>query len=72
MGHIEETELEQLLDGTLPFLRRRLVKRHLDVCPDCSKRMERIRLEKEEFDRMVVELRRLEEADRQSSKLTFR
>lgn len=72
MGHIEETELEQLLDGTLPFLRRRLVKRHLDVCHDCSKRMERICLERDEFNRMVVELRRLEEADRQSSKLTFR
>ena len=72
MGHIEETELEQLLDGTLPFLRKRLVKRHLAVCLDCSKLMEHIRSERDEFNRMVVELQRLEEADRQSSKLAFR
>lgn len=68
MGHIEETELEQLLDGTLPFLRTRLLKLHLAYCPECAERMERIRLEKEEFDRMVVVLHRLEEADKQSEK----
>lgn len=68
MGHIEETELEQLLDDTLPFLRKAFVKHHLADCPECAKRMERIRAEKEEFDRMVAVLHRLEEADKQSEK----
>jgi anti-sigma factor RsiW len=70
MGHIAEMELEQLLDGTLPFLKKAFVKQHLAVCPECAKRMEYIHLEREEFACLAVELRRLEEADTLSRKIT--
>lgn len=70
MAHIDKIELEQLLDGTLSFTRRMLVRRHLANCPDCKRLLESIRTDNEELDKVLAQLRRLDEADKQSSKST--
>ena len=71
MPHIDEIELEQLLDKTLPLLRIPLVKAHLLHCKQCQEKLEAIRKEKEDFRNLLPQLNRLNDADRQSEVTTM-
>ena len=70
MKHIDEIELEQMLDGTLPLLRKPFVKLHLGSCEECRKKLEEMREGQEAFQLVAAQMRRLDEADRQSAKYT--
>lgn len=70
MGHISEMELGRFMDYTLPFVKKVFVKWHLNRCPECRGQLEQLCLEKKEFEGMVALIRRLDEADRKSTRTT--
>lgn len=70
MEHVTDIELECLLDGTLSFLKKTLVKLHLKRCLRCRKQLEKLREERSEFEGMTVVVRKLEDADRKSRQAT--
>ena len=70
MEHVSNIELEQLLDETLPLVKKTFVKLHLKGCPVCQGRMEKLQEERHEFEGIVAIVRKLEEADRKSTQTT--
>jgi predicted anti-sigma-YlaC factor YlaD len=70
MKHVTKIELEQSLDGTLPFVKTAFVKLHLMGCPGCRRQLEKMCEERKEFERMAVVVRKLEEADQKSAQIT--
>lgn len=71
MSHIDEIELDQLLDGNLSLVRSVVVRAHLASCKKCQARLEELRKSNEEFRRMAPILQKLNEADRQSEATTM-
>ncbi len=71
MSHIDEIELEQLLDGNLPLVRNLVVRAHLTTCKECQAKLEELRKTNEELRKMAPVLQKLNEADRQSEASTM-
>jgi hypothetical protein len=70
MEHVSDVELEQLLDETLPLVKKTFVKLHLKGCPVCQGRMAKQQEERHEFEAIIAVARKLEEADRKSTQAT--
>ena len=71
MSHIDDIELEQLLDGNLSLVRSVVVRTHLATCKECQARLEELRKSNEELREMAPFLQKLNEADRQSEATTM-
>ncbi len=71
MSHIDDIELEQLLDSNLSLVRSVVVRAHLASCKECQAKLEELRKTNEELRKMAPILQKLNEADRQSEATTM-
>ena len=70
MSHLKDIELEQILDGTLPLLRRPFANLHLKSCKECQARLDKLRKDNEELKKLFGFMQRLDDADSQSMEAT--
>ena len=63
MGHISDIDIEYYLDDDLGLVKRSLLKRHVEGCESCRRRLEAARRDREYLRAMGAGMAKLEQAD---------